>query len=441
MTSNQKIGWFVDDLTISIESKPLLIVGKVSLDLTSKIVGIVGGNGSGKSTLIKVLTGYAAGPHIQWVGSVRIACSHQIETLNKSDSSKRLRNLGVFYITQELPESRPFKRKDILIAGLQPSFFRLFFPISYQEQAYLIKETARRLFVEDLLVGTDGEVICNNFRLVSLIRLIQLWSKRRNAILVLDEATAGLKEDVALNLLREIHKIALENTSGVLLVSHQESEMDLCDDIYQVHRGYLVPIDAQSEPIKTSEIVTISGDSGELVMTLSAPQISNKIINVYSQQWKKISINGFERQSLLFNELVGLSESNEIVKKLDLGSIELADKNTAFRRKAGLGYVPADRLSTALHPGLTVRESFQLMEKVDDPLVKKLNLHSELETKVSDLSGGFKQKVVLVRELSQQPKVLVCERLYRGLDIGSIKVVDEYLKDYLENGGAILEVI
>ena len=64
----------------------------------------------------------------------------------------------------------------------------------------------------------------------------------------------------------------------------------------------------------------------------------------------------------------------------------------------------------------------------------------EADTRASSLSGGNQQKVVIARELSADPKVLIAAQPTRGLDVGAIEFVHRRLVEERDKGRAILLV-
>jgi ABC-type uncharacterized transport system ATPase subunit len=122
---------------------------------------------------------------------------------------------------------------------------------------------------------------------------------------------------------------------------------------------------------------------------------------------------------------------------------------------AGVGVVPEDRHDSGVVLEMTVAENLMI---VDVPRVAKvgvINRHqlrtnaerliSEFEISCSgpdaplfSLSGGNQQRVVLARELSRQPSVLVAAQPTRGLDVGAIEYMTECLRRVAESGVAVL---
>jgi general nucleoside transport system ATP-binding protein len=124
---------------------------------------------------------------------------------------------------------------------------------------------------------------------------------------------------------------------------------------------------------------------------------------------------------------------------------------------AGIAYVPEDRLGTGLAPGLSVADNVVLKSYRKPPasrgpllLVRKIRELAEAlmqrydvrasgpDVPARQLSGGNLQKVVLAREFSGDPVVLVAASPTRGLDVAGIEVVHAYLRDAAERGVGVL---
>jgi ABC-type uncharacterized transport system ATPase subunit len=136
---------------------------------------------------------------------------------------------------------------------------------------------------------------------------------------------------------------------------------------------------------------------------------------------------------------------------------EITNKLPAQIIKAGLGYIPEDRLHTGTIPEFSVSENVILKDNDRPPLAKRSFLDLEaieqystrlvdefdvrtpsLETKVRSLSGGNIQKLILAREISREPAVLVAAQPTRGLDVGATQYIHQRLLDQRERGKGIL---
>jgi ABC-type uncharacterized transport system ATPase subunit len=124
---------------------------------------------------------------------------------------------------------------------------------------------------------------------------------------------------------------------------------------------------------------------------------------------------------------------------------------------AGIAYVPEDRLGTGLAPGLSIADNVVLKSYRKPPasrgpllLVGKIRELAEAlmqrydvrasgpDVPARQLSGGNLQKVVLAREFSGDPVVLVAASPTRGLDVAGIEFVHAYLRDAAERGVGVL---
>jgi simple sugar transport system ATP-binding protein len=124
---------------------------------------------------------------------------------------------------------------------------------------------------------------------------------------------------------------------------------------------------------------------------------------------------------------------------------------------AGLGYIPEDRLRMGSIASLSVRDNlilkayrqpplsrgvmlaFRPIRAFAEQLVRHFNVAaSNVDVKISTLSGGNIQKVILAREMSAEPKIIVAAHPTRGLDIGATQAMHERLLERVRAGAAML---
>ena len=120
-------------------------------------------------------------------------------------------------------------------------------------------------------------------------------------------------------------------------------------------------------------------------------------------------------------------------------------------------YVPEDRHARGFVPYLGVGENLTLCildrlsswgivsrsihDRVAADLVEQLGIvTSSLDQRVGQLSGGNQQKVVVAREVSRNPRVLIAAQPTRGLDVGAIEFVHRRLVEQRDAGKAVLLV-
>jgi simple sugar transport system ATP-binding protein len=161
----------------------------------------------------------------------------------------------------------------------------------------------------------------------------------------------------------------------------------------------------------------------------------------------------------------GQSELAEVITGLRpvTGGDILLENQTVTNHSAGelidkmLSYIPEERMRDGMVKEFSVAENLILREHHKQPysrtgflnskwitahsddLIKKYNVKTpSQETLAKNLSGGNIQKVVLARELSRQPRVLIAAQPTRGLDIGATEYVHQRLLEQRHEGTAIL---
>jgi simple sugar transport system ATP-binding protein len=128
-------------------------------------------------------------------------------------------------------------------------------------------------------------------------------------------------------------------------------------------------------------------------------------------------------------------------------------------RKAGLGFVPEERMRDGVVPAFSVAENLILIDNSARRFARwgflrarAIKRHSEelvaafdvktpsLDTPARNLSGGNIQKLILARELSARPRVLLAAQPTRGVDVGAAHYIHERLMEQRDAGTAILIV-
>jgi simple sugar transport system ATP-binding protein len=150
------------------------------------------------------------------------------------------------------------------------------------------------------------------------------------------------------------------------------------------------------------------------------------------------------------------------VRKHTKGAVLLDNVNITSlplkqRVSAGLAYIPEERMRDGAIREFSVQENvflhdhaspqfthgifldFRRMRAFATELVQKFNVKTPgLDTPIKNLSGGNIQKLIMARELSRQPKVLVASQPTRGVDIGATEYIHQRLLQQREEGTAIL---
>ena len=140
-----------------------------------------------------------------------------------------------------------------------------------------------------------------------------------------------------------------------------------------------------------------------------------------------------------------------------LNGTDITSLNTAQRRQRGIAHIPSDRLRRGLIPSFTIEENIILGSQWQAPFAKAGRLvHRRIQEYcrqaieqfqircrsgrelARNLSGGNQQKVVIARELSRQPQMIIAAQPTRGVDVGAIEYIHNTLLAMREADKAIL---
>jgi ABC-type uncharacterized transport system ATPase subunit len=300
----------------------------------------------------------------------------------------------------------------------------------------------------------------------------------RNAkLLVLDEPTAVLTPQEVDDLFGVLRQM-LKDGHGLVFISHKIHEILQLSSRITVLRngrnvGTVLPADVTPEILADMMVgheiasderpgdratgaarlavtdLRVLGDRGtEAVRGVSLKVFSGEIVGIAG-----VSGNG---QRELAEAIAGLRVPK--AGSIELEGVEVAGRHAAAARRAGLGYVPEERMRDGAIGDFTVAENLMLDNR--DPrysrwgfLRKRLiRLHCQelvsafdvkapnLDTPVRNLSGGNTQKLILARELSSEPRVLLVAQPGRGIDIAATQYIHKRLAEQRENGTAILVI-
>ncbi len=202
-----------------------------------------------------------------------------------------------------------------------------------------------------------------------------------------------------------------------------ETRLELTD-VDAVNNKGLLALDKLSLQVRSSEIVGIAGVAG----------------------------NG---QRELAEVISGMRELTS--GTIDVAESDVTGKPPLIMIEAGVAYVPEDRSATGSAPNLSIAENLALKSYRKSPIGGRVfidrNEMSERAVRLIDqydistpgpetpsrkLSGGNLQKVILAREISSEPQVIVASYPTRGLDIGATENVRNILVEERSQGAAIL---
>jgi general nucleoside transport system ATP-binding protein len=300
---------------------------------------------------------------------------------------------------------------------------------------------------------------------------------REARILILDEPTAVLTPQEADVLFETLREMAREGRT-VIFISHKLHEVKAVADRVTVLRGGRTiatvstadatprslaslmvgrelaaeggPPRAECTPgaaVLELEGVWAQGDRGDAaVRGVTLDVCAGEVVAIAG-----VAGNG---QRELAETIAGIRHQSE--GEVRVGGRKLRGDPRAAQA-AGVAYVPEDRLGTGVAPSLSIASNLVLRSYRDHyasrgPLLRLGAIRERAvelirayriaapnpSTAARLLSGGNLQKVVLAREFSGKPKLVVAASPTRGLDVGAIETVHAYLRDAAAEGVAVL---
>jgi simple sugar transport system ATP-binding protein len=205
--------------------------------------------------------------------------------------------------------------------------------------------------------------------------------------------------------------------------------------------------------------------AGDVVLSVESVSAENnkgiKALNKISLELRKGEILGVagvagNGQSELAEVITGLRPCTGSIK---INGEEVANQPPSKAIKSGVSHIPEDRTKVGTAPNLTITENTIMKNYGEAPIgngwsinfteareyargLKKAYdiLAPSVRTMARKLSGGNLQKVILAREISSSPKMMVAVQPTRGLDVGAIEAIQTLLLDQRERGTAILLV-
>ena len=430
-----------------------------------EIHSICGENGAGKSTLMNVLSGVY--PYGTYDGEI-----YYNNELCKFNSIRDSEEKGIVIIHQELALSSNLSIADNIYLGHEIANNGV---VNSNET---LKEAKKMLDIVGLDKDPDTLVGDLGIGQQQLVEIAKAFSKTVR-LLILDEPTSSLNEQESehlLNLLKEFKKSGITS----IIISHKLNEIkEVADNITIIRDGQTVELlDNTNHDI--DEDIIVKGMVGRS-LTNRYPdmdhEIKEKIFEV--NNWTSYSPNDPNRivsNNIDFNiregEIVGIaglmgagrtefvmsmfgkSYGSNINGQMYIKGKEVELNSVKEAIDEGLAYVPEDRKNLGLNLLMDVKSNLTLasLENVSKNGVinsqKEISQSEEyrnklkikvnsINQKVSSLSGGNQQKVVIGKWLRTEPDILFLDEPTRGIDVGAKYEIYTIIEKMAKDGKAI----
>ncbi|MCP4418676.1 MAG: ABC transporter ATP-binding protein [Chloroflexi bacterium] len=425
-----------------------------------EIHALLGENGAGKSTLMKILYGLYQPDE----GEVFLN-KKPININSPMDSTKH----GIGMIHQHFMLVDNLTVAENVALGL---------PSSRAPRLDLDVVSARILdLAEKYNLQVDPNAIISKLAVGQQQRVEIVKALYRGAaLLVLDEPTAVLTPQEVDDIFVILRQMAADG-HALIFISHKLDEITaLTDRVTVLRDGRVIGTRATKDVTKKDlanmmvgrevllervrpprelgdvrlslEGVTAVNEDGQTILKNATFEVrSGEIVGVAG-----ISGNG---QRPLARSIAGLRVVND--GKITLEGLDVSHLPPAQMYKAGLSYIPEERMHNGIVKDFSVAENMILQDYIRRPFSKGIFLDfkhiaqhaSQLiknfrvktptqETPTKNLSGGNIQKLILARELARKPRLLIAAQPTRGVDIGATEYIHNQLLKYRSEGLATL---
>ena len=435
----------------------------VSLSVEAgEIHALVGENGAGKSTLMKILYG------LEHPTSGEIHLRGQPVTIASPQAAI---DMGIGMVHQNFMLVNAFTVAENIVLGREPTVYR---GVTIDRQA-AIRDTEALSQQYGLYVEPNARVDTVPVGMRQRVEILKALY-RGAEILILDEPTAVLTPRETDELFKAVRNLVSEGKT-VIFITHKLREVMAISDRVTVMRDARRVGTVNTSETNEAELARMMVGR-EVFMQVDKPQVrrGKPVLEVRNLTF----IN--ETGRTLLHDATFTAYESEILGIAGVegnGQTELAEVLTGLRaatsgeayidgvsvlghgprkvREAHVAHIPEDRLTNGVAVTATIGDNLIVDRYYRPPFTRMglLNLAAirdngqalvqqfdilapSPELPVASLSGGNMQKVVVARELSADPRLLIAAQPTRGVDIGAIEYIHQQLVDQRTHGLAIL---
>lgn len=441
----------------------VVALSKVDFTLyAGEIHALMGENGAGKSTLIKVLTGVEE----MDAGEIRME-GIDAPIINKSPQDAQRHGISTVY--QEVNLCSNLSVAENIYIGREPKK-------AGRIDWKTINRKSREL-LEKFQVHIDVTKPLGNYsvaiqQMVAIARAVDISSR----VLILDEPTSSLDEQ-EVDKLFEVMLQLKQQGLGIIFVTHYlEQVYRISDRITVLRNGMLVGVYETSKLPSVQLVAKMMGKDLDDLSTIKSKDADweyekkREILLEANQLGHSGTIKPFNL-CIHKGEVVGLSGllgsgRSELARVLygadkpDSGELKWKGKHLTVNTpmdamKAGMAYLPENRIAEGIIADLSVRENimialqakrgiFKLLSKKEqeeftDQYIDLLQIKaSDREVPIKQLSGGNQQKVILARWLLINPDFMILDEPTRGIDVGTKTEIQRLVLKLAKRGKSLL---
>lgn len=421
------------------------------------IHALIGENGAGKSTLMKVLSGV----YTPDSGQI-ILDGEQVKIANPIDAERK----GVSIVYQELSVFSTTTVSENVFTTRAPKnklglidYRRMFKEVRELLDTYGFTDIDEKATMRNLSVGRQ--------QIIEILRAV----KQNAKVLILDEPTSALTEretDVLMEIMRTLNREGV----SIIYISHRLEEIfQICDTVTIMRDGQYIKTLEVKDTCKDELVKYMVGRDVVYQYGAGTNKIGEELLRVenlsYKDEVKNVSfslhrgevlglagLEGAGRTELL-ECLFGIHHPESGRIYLDGKEIRIASPGAA--KTNGLAYLTKDRKNKGLYLRMSIADNvlaanvdrftkkglmqFRAARKNAMEYREKFQIKTpDVDKKVSQLSGGNQQKVLLSMWISRKPQILLIDEPTRGIDVGTKEAIHHLIRDFAKQGTGVIMV-
>lgn len=425
-----------------------------------EIHALLGENGAGKSTLMNIL----AGLYRPDAGTMIIK-GKKVDFHSPKDAIQA--GIGMIHQHFMLVPSQTVT-ENILLGLDKPRFF-----MKLSEYDQVVEDLGERFGLKVDARAKIWQLSVGEQQRVEILKMLY----RGADILVMDEPTAVLAPQEIEILFETLRKMVSEGKS-IIFISHKLPEvMAIADRVTVLSKGKVTAAGIPAKNVTIQELARLMVGRDVLFRLEKKPQEAGAVVlkveDLCAENDKGLAALQGVSFEVRAGEIVGLAgvagngqrELAQVITglrkctkgKIYLNGIDITNQSTGYGIKHGLGHIPEDRTHVGTSPNLSITDNV-IMKKYRQPPIARgwmidMNQATNFATQLKEtyeiivpsvqtparlLSGGNLQRVILAREISGNPTLLVAVQPTRGLDVGAIEGIQRLLLAQREAGAAIL---
>jgi simple sugar transport system ATP-binding protein len=434
---------------------------QVDFDLRrGEVHALLGENGAGKSTLMNVLAGlYRA------EGGTVTVHGQLVDFASPRDAIEA----GIGMVHQHFMLVPSQSVTENILLGLDEPRFQMHLP-RYNRR---IEEMAQQYGLHVDPAAKIWQLTVGEQQRVEILKMLY----RGADVLIMDEPTAVLAPSEIEELFKTLRSMTAQGKS-IVFISHKLHEvMEISDRVTVLQKGKVTSAGIPTATVTRADLARLmvgrevvfrvekqEVEAGEVVLAVDElladndkglPALRGVTLDVREGEIVGLAGVAGNGQSELAETLAGLREA--LGGRITVLGRDITNQPVKRGIRQGVSLVPADRTAVGTAPNLSVTDNVIMKCYDQAPIGQGWMVNSTeagkyatelkasydivvptIETSVRLLSGGNLQKVILAREISSEPKLMIAVQPTRGLDVGAIEGVQRLLLAQRQAGAAIL---